>query len=102
MSFGWMLIACSAGILVFGGGTIILELLKVFFPKKVKSFMVGTTRQLRRLMCQPSPNAVAPFVNTSEGPGKKSAVMTYALSLLSSQAHLSSLALLLFDQLFTI
>jgi len=90
MSFGWMLIACSAGILVFGGGTIILELLKVFFPKKVKSFMVGTTRQLRRLMCQPSPNAVAPFVNTStvvnvsERPGKKSAVMTYALSLLPS------------------
>merc|ERR1712086_118185 len=44
MSFGWMLIICSAGILVFCGGTIILELLKVFFPKKLESFMAGAAR----------------------------------------------------------
>jgi hypothetical protein len=85
-----MLITCSAGILVFGGGTIILELLKVFFPKKVESFMVGAARRLRCLMRLPSPSAVAPFVDTSivvmplvdtsndvkasEGLGKKSAV----------------------------
>jgi len=65
LSFGWMLIVCSAGILVFGGGAIVLELLRIFFPKKVESFMVNTTRHLRRLVRLPSPNVVAPFVDTS-------------------------------------
>jgi len=65
LSFGWMLITCSAGILALGGGTIVLELLKVFFPKKMESFMVGAARRLGCLMRLPSPSAVAPFVGTS-------------------------------------
>jgi len=60
-----MLIVCSAGILVFGGGAIVLELLRIFFPKKVESFIVNTTRHLRRLVRLPSPNVVAPSVDTS-------------------------------------
>ena len=91
-----MLIVCSAGILVFGGGAIVLELLRIFFPKKVESFIVNTTRHLRRLVRLPSPNVVAPSVDTSnditpfvdtsnvvnvgEGLGKKSAVPLHLLA----------------------
>jgi len=34
MSFGWMLICCSAAIVGFGVGMILFELFKVFFPEK--------------------------------------------------------------------
>jgi len=40
---------------------------QIFFPKKVESFVVNTTRHLRRLVRLPSPNVVAPSVDTGNG-----------------------------------
>ena len=66
--FGGMLIVCLAANLGIGGGTIVFEFLKVFFPKQVDFIVMTTTRRWGQLLGQPvqrSSKVVVPFLDTS-------------------------------------
>merc|ERR1711966_41075 len=63
-----MLIVCLAANLGIGGGTIVFEFLKVFFPKQVDFIVMTTTRRWGQLLGQPvqrSSKVVVPFLDTS-------------------------------------
>ena len=66
--FGGMLIVCLAANLGIGGGTIVFEFLKAFFPKQVDFIVMTTTRRWGQLLgqhVQRSSKVVVPFLDTS-------------------------------------